>query len=114
MRFEYLFSIKLQLFLLYRDTHALAAQHIAGPNEYRISNFICNFDCAVHVLSRSVRREGDVQVLQEGRKGATVFRKVYHLKVGAEDLNSFFYKTLAYIKSCLYSNLQYTAFRRFV
>src|SRR5699024_9128604 len=95
MGFEHALGIEFELILFDGNTHALAAQHVAGTDKHRVADAIGNLDSAFHIFGRAVRGEGDIQFFEEFGKRTSILGKIDHLKGSAKNMDAFFHKTLA-------------------
>src|SRR5699024_1931465 len=106
MGFEHALGIEFELILFDGNTHALAAQHVAGTDKHRVADAIGNLDSAFHIFGRAVRGEGDIQFFEEFGKRTSIFGKIDHLKGSTKNMDTFFHKTLAQLQRCLSAYLQ--------
>ncbi len=57
-------DMPLQFLVIDDDSHALAAQNIGRPDQYRVSDTVCYFQCLVDIMCHAVFRIGDTQFLE--------------------------------------------------
>src|SRR5690625_6870257 len=104
----------MKLYRLDGDHNPLPPKHIAGTEQYRLADPVCNLQGIVHIACCSILGERNVQGFQEFGKFTPVFCKIDPLKLRTEDMNPSFQKSLAQFEGGLAADLKNHPFRFFM